>query len=258
MIFIGYFLAAIMGLILGVIGAGGSILTVPILVYFFKLSPIEATTYSLLVVGITALSGSTIYYRKKLIDFKAVFIFAAPSAIAVFLTRLFLIPHLPQEIFYIKQEIFIMACFAFLMTLAAFFMLKPIQQKVQKNQSFAILKLIISSLLIGLLTGFVGAGGGFLIVPSLLILFGLDIKNAIATSLTIIAINSLIGFKSDLVRSVDIDFKLLTIFLFLTIFGMIIGVNLNKDLNAQKLRKIFALFIIALSLVIILDSIFKI
>jgi uncharacterized membrane protein YfcA len=258
MIFCGYFLAILMGATLGLIGAGGSILTVPILVYFFKISPLTATSYSLLVVGITALSGGAIYYRQKLIDFKAALIFAIPSSIAVFTTRSYIIPKLPAQIFFLTQENFIMLCFAFLMLLAAFFMLNPLKTKVQKNKFLKVFLLIFGSTAIGLLTGFVGAGGGFLIVPTLLLLFNLEMKNAIATSLIIIATNSLIGFKSDIFGGVNIDWKILAIFISLTIFGMFLGINFNKKINSEKLRKIFAAFIILISLAIFTDLILKI
>lgn len=247
-----------MGATLGLIGAGGSILTVPILVYFFKISPLTATTYSLLVVGVTALGGAAIYYRQKLIDFKVALIFAIPSSIAVFTTRSYIIPKLPAQIFFLTQENFIMLCFAVLMLLAAFFMLNPLKAKEQKNKFIKVFLLIFGGSAIGLLTGFVGAGGGFLIVPTLVLLFNLEMRNAIATSLTIIAANSLIGFKSDLFGGVNIDWKILTIFIFLTISGMFFGINFNKKINSDKLRKIFAAFIILISLSIFTDLILKI
>lgn len=254
MVAIGYFLAILMGITLGLIGAGGSILTVPILVYFFKILPIQATTYSLLVVGICALSGAILYYQKKLINFKALAIFATASAISAFLTRIFVIPSLPEKIFLLDKQNFIMTAFASLMLIAAFLMLKPL--KIQnKKSNYSVYLLIIISAFIGLITGFVGAGGGFLIIPTLILFFQLEMKKAVATSLAIIAINSLIAFKGDLLLGVNINWNLLISLIFTTVFGMIFGIILSKKISGEKLKKIFATFIILVSLTIFGDLI---
>jgi uncharacterized membrane protein YfcA len=254
MIITGYFLAILMGITLGLIGAGGSILTLPILVYFFKILPIQATTYSLLVVGICAFSGAILYYQQKLINFKSLIIFSIPSAISAFLARIFIIPNLPEKIFLLDKQNFIMFSFAFLMLVAAFLMIK--HPKIQnKNSNYPLYLLIIISAFIGLITGFVGAGGGFLIIPTLILFFQLEMKQAIATSLAIIAINSLIAFKGDLILAVNINWNLLILLTLATVLGMFFGIILSKKISGEKLKKIFATFIILISLTIFGDLI---
>ncbi len=252
MIFLGYLSSILMGLILGMIGAGGSILTVPILVYCFLMPALEATTYSLVIVGVTAMIGAISYYRKNLVDLKSAIIFAIPAGASVLLTRTFILKNLPESILGISKDNILMLAFALLMIFAAISMLKSkkIATENVKNQTPNLLKLILGSSLVGLLTGFVGVGGGFLIVPTLIGLFGLDAKKAIGTSLLVIAANALIGFKSDLILGIDLDWTILTIFCLLTASGMIAGIRLGKNFDNQRLKKLFAYFVIAIALLI--------
>lgn len=247
-----------MGLTLGLIGAGGSILTVPILVYMLGVSPIIATGYSLLVVGIASFVGAIKYWKSRLVDFKAAITFAIPAMLSVLIVRAYVFPAIPIEIIGIHKDIFIMLFFSVLMILASVFMLTPIKatDKILENSEekiniSQILKLVIGSSFVGFLTGMVGAGGGFLIIPTLIWLFKLDIKTAIGTSLTIIAINSLIGFSGDLANNIPLDWNLLIIFISLTLLGMIIGTNLGKKINGQHLKKLFGIFTLILGLSIL-------
>ncbi len=260
MIILGYFSAILMGLTLGLIGAGGSILTVPILVFFFKTSPLTATAYSLLIVGITALVGAISYHKRKLVDIKSAAIFALPAMLAVLTTRTIIIPSLAVEIFGIPRDTLIMLLFSALMLVAAFFMLSPETEKKQtpKSQLCKNCILIFSSSGIGLLTGLVGAGGGFLIIPALTILFNLPIKTAIGTSLTIIAFNSLIGFKGDLISGLRIEWHILAPFIFLTILGMLLGIVLSKNFDSAKLKKTFAIFIAIVAIAIFANELLAI
>ncbi len=253
---LGYISITLMGVILGLIGAGGSILTVPIMVYCFKIQPLQAITYSLLVVGITALFGSISYYKKSLVNLKAAIIFAIPSAIAVFLTRHFFIPNLPETIATLPKESFLMLSFTVLMFLAALSMLKKKSVNLE-NQIAEIhpAKLIFGSSLIGFVTGSIGAGGGFLIVPTLISLFKLETKKAIGTSLTIIAINSLIGFKNDLFTAQQIDYHFLMILSCITVFGMIAGIFFSTKFDGNQLKKTFAYFVISIALLIAISEI---
>jgi len=255
MTILGYFLAVLMGATLGLIGAGGSILTVPILVYFFKISPLTATAYSLLIVGSTALIGAVSYYKKNLVKIKSAAIFAAPAMISVLCTRALVVPNLPSQIFGAPKEIFVMLLFAALMLLAAFFMLKPPKiaaEKITKKPKF--FKLVFGSAAIGFLTGMVGAGGGFLIIPTLVALFGLNMKEAIGTSLAIIATNSLVGFNGDLMLNPQINWQFLALFIFLTASGMLGGIFLSKYFDAQKLKKIFAIFVACVAVTIFVQE----
>ncbi len=252
MIIFGYFAAILMGLILGLIGAGGSILTVPILVYCFKMPAFLATTYSLLIVGVTAFFGAISYQKKGLVDLKAALIFAVPAAFCVFLTRSFLIPNLPDFIFNIRKEDALMLGFAILMVVAAASMLKSKNspEKGIQDQKTSFVKLVFGSGAIGSLTGFVGVGGGFLIVPTLINLFALDTKKAIGTSLVVIAANSFIGFKSDVIFGEKLDWLMLITLCLATLIGMILGIFLSHKINGLRLKKIFAYFVILVAILI--------
>jgi uncharacterized protein len=212
----GYALALVMGLTLGLIGAGGSILTVPILVYLLHVRPVTATGYSLLIVGSAALLGAARYWQRGKVNIKAALLFAAPSMLTVLATRALIVPAIPDPVFrlgatVIPKDGFIMLLFAALMIAAAIFMLRPQTEASAKARELTptrFLGLVGGSAGVGLLTGIVGAGGGFLIIPTLIVLFGLEMKQAIGTSLAVIAINSLVGFNGDLAAGVSMDWPL--------------------------------------------------
>jgi uncharacterized membrane protein YfcA len=261
---IGYFGALIVGLVLGLIGGGGSILTVPILVYFLSYSPIVATAYSLFVVGSSALVGTLKNLKQKKIDFKTAIVFAIPSIITVFMIRSLVIPNLPDVIFTIgsfqlTNSLFIMLLFALIMFLAGWSMIKAreipddtVIRKFDVNHYFAISTQAIG---IGVLAGLVGAGGGFLIVPALVLLVKLPIKRAISTSLFIIAIQSLIGFLGDL-KTINIDWQFLITFTLISIIGIFIGLALSKKISPKGLKKGFGYFTILMAIYILYKELF--
>lgn len=259
MVILGYILAVLMGLTLGLIGAGGSILTVPILVYLLGVKPVVATGYSLLVVGSAALTGAFHYGRNGLVNLRAVLMFAAPAMLTVLATRTFIVPAIPDPILGISKDIFIMLLFATLMILAAVFMLRPV--KTTPNRSHVlnagrVVKLISGSAGVGLLTGMVGAGGGFLIIPTLIALFGLHVKEAIGTSLAIIALNSLVGFQGDIAAGIPLDLPLLGTFLGLTLLGMWRGTTLSKRMEGEKLKKLFGMFTLLVGLAVLAEELY--
>lgn len=261
---LGYVGALIVGLVLGLIGGGGSILTVPILVYFLGFSPIVATAYSLFVVGSTALVGTLRNIKQNQIDFKTAIVFAIPSIITIFMVRSLVIPNLPEVIFSIgsfklTNSLFIMLLFAFIMLLAGSSMIKLKKthsvseiKKFDKSHYFAIGTQAIG---IGVLAGLVGAGGGFLIVPALVLLVKLPIKKAISTSLFIIAIQSLIGFLGD-IKTLIIDWRFLLTFTAISIVGIFIGLALSKKISAKGLKKGFGYFTITMAIYIIFKELF--
>jgi uncharacterized protein len=261
MLTLGYILAIAMGLTLGLIGAGGSILTVPILVYLLGVKPVVATGYSLLVVGSAALAGATRYWHHKLVNIRAALMFAAPAMLTVFATRIYIVPNVPDPVFGIAKDAFIMLLFAVLMIVVAAFMLRPLKIKPAKKPDMKFirtLKLILGSSGVGLLTGMVGAGGGFLIIPALIALFGLHMKEAIGTSLAVIAINSLIGFNGDIAAGIPLDWHLLGLFFSLTLLGMWIGTTLGKTMEGEKLKKIFGVFTLLIGLAVLAEEAYKI
>ena len=254
----GYFGALCIGLILGLTGGGGSILTVPILVYIMLLDPMIATAYSLFIVGNTSAFGAIQNYQKGLVDLKNGFLFAIPSFIAVYLTRRFIVPLIPsiliEEPFLVTKSDFLMVFFACIMVLAAISMLKKKKTTEETVGNISLFTLLIQTFTIGIIIGLVGAGGGFLIIPSLVLFAKLPMKKAVGTSLFIIAMNSLIGFLGD-VQTISIDWKFLSSFTGISIVGIFIGIYLNKFVNETQLKKGFAYFVLCMATFILVKEI---
>jgi len=233
---LGYALAAIVGVSLGLIGSGGSILTVPILVYVMAVNPVLATAYSLFIVGSTALVGGVQSAIQKRVDFKTVFIFGIPSIAAVYATRMWLVPLIPNELFsigslVITKSIALMLLFAAVMIVASVTMIRPGKNKETDENtplSYNYPMILLEGTVVGILTGLVGAGGGFLIIPALVLLARMPMKLAVGTSLFIIAAKSLIGFIGDLQGSQVIEWKLLGGFTVFAVIGIFIGIVLSK------------------------------
>ena len=255
---LGYFGALCIGLILGLTGGGGSILTVPILVYVMLIDPMIATAYSLFIVGTTSAFGAIQNYQKGFVDLKNGFLFAIPSFIAVYLTRRILVPLIPDAIleqpFLLTKSTFLMVFFAVIMVLAAISMLKKKKEVVETVGNIAISTLLFQTFTIGIIIGLVGAGGGFLIIPSLVLFAKLPMKKAVGTSLFIIALNSLIGFLGD-VQNILIDWKFLCYFSAVSIVGIFIGIYLNKFINETQLKKGFAYFVLLMATFILVKEI---
>ncbi len=259
---LGYLGALIVGLTLGLLGGGGSILTVPIMVYLVGLNPVIATAYSLFVVGVTSLIGAYKNFNKGLVDIKTAVIFAIPAFIAVYLTRRFLIPSIPEALFSIKdfvvtKDIFIMVFFALVMLFAAISMIKSKKKNVLKEieVSYNFPLIGLEGLVVGVLTGIVGAGGGFLIIPALVLLAKLPMKKAIGTSLLIISAKSLIGFLGD-VHHLNIDWQFLLSFTGISIIGIIIGVYLTKFISEKGLKKGFGWFVLVMAVFILYKELY--
>ncbi len=257
-VLIGFAAAVIIGVSLGLIGGGGSILTVPVMVYILGIEPVLATAYSLFVVGSTSLVGSFTYMKKSLVDYKTALVFAIPSFIAVFLTRKFVVPALPDPIFSmgemaVSKSIAIMVFFALVMLAASYSMIKGKRDAGNDEDSevkFNIPLIALEGGVVGLVTGLVGAGGGFLIIPALVLLARLPMKMAVGTSLLIIAAKSLIGFLGDLGNQA-IDWNLLLIFTGLSIVGIFIGSALSKRINEKALKQGFGWFVLVMGIYII-------
>ncbi len=256
---LGYFGALVIGIVLGLIGGGGSILTVPVLVYVFYINPVTATAYSLFVVGVSALVGAINNFKKRLIDFRTATVFSIPAFIAVYISRKYMLPAIPEEIFSIGEFILtknvaIMIFFAMIMLIASISMIRDAKESSQnKHQqvSYNYPLIIIEGLVVGVLTGIVGAGGGFLIIPALVLFAKLPMKKAVATSLLIIAIKSLIGFIGD-IETLHIDWSFLLVFTLISVIGIFIGVWLNRFINGKKLKKGFGWFVLIMGIYIII------
>jgi uncharacterized membrane protein YfcA len=261
---LGYILATFVGISLGLIGSGGSILSVPILVYIMGVNPVLATAYSLFIVGSTAMVGGIQSAIQKRVDFKTVLIFGIPSIISVFATRLWLVPIIPHHLFsmgsfVVTKPIALMLLFAVVMIFASTSMIKSgkktpiIEENAPMNYSPMIL---IQGAIEGLLTGLVGAGGGFLIIPALVLLVKMPMRLAVGTSLFIVATKSLIGFTGDLQGSEIIDWSLLGSFTGFAVLGIFIGILLSKKIPGDKLKKAFGWFVLIMGIYIIIKEIF--
>ena len=252
----GYFFAVIIGIILGLIGGGGSILAVPIFTYLFMIDEKLATGYSLFLVGCSALVGGFKQHQKGNVNFRIALIFGFPAILSVTAIRLLLIPIIPEELFaigdvVISRRMGILGGFAIVMIPAALSMLKRpkknIEKKNLKTVAFDYPLILIVGILIGSITGLVGAGGGFLIIPALVLFANIDIKTAIGTSLTIITLKSLIGFFLGDALVLNIDWGFLLSFTCLAVFGVFIGSYLGSYFDNLKLRKIFGYFIFVMA-----------
>ena len=258
---IGYLVSILIGISLGLIGSGGSILTVPLLVYFFQVSPLLATTYSLAIVGLSSIAGVISRIKQKLVDIKTIFIFGIPSIIGVFSSRKFILPAIPEQMyggphFMLTKDHFIMLFFATLMLLAALSMIIG-KNKEEHEGVLPVygLSLMLVGFCEGSLTGIVGAGGGFLIIPALVLLAKLPMKRAIATSLVIISIKSLVGFTGDLLHT-SVDWSFLSKIILLATVGIITGNYLNKKMEGAKLKKGFGFFVLAMAIIIFIEQFF--
>ena len=240
---IGYIASILVGVVLGLLGGGGSILSIPILVYLFGIEPVMASAYSLFIVGMTSFVGAIPKYREHLINLKTGFIFGIPSIITIFSTRKWIVPAIPDILFQVGEfELtkrgLLLGLFALLMVLASFSLLRKKKEIVSSTQRFRTFLVIIEGTLIGFLTGLVGAGGGFLIIPALVFLTGLPFKTAVGTSLFIIAINSLVGFVGDLINY-EIDWFFLLSITLLAVLGILAGNFLSRRILSFYLRKAF-------------------
>lgn len=251
---IGYIGALLVGFVLGLIGGGGSILTVPILVYLLGFNPIVATAYSLFIVGSSSLVGTFQKHKKKLVDFRTGLIFSFPSFLAVYATRRYLVPNLPDIFldfgdFLVTKEVAIMLFFALIMLLSSVSMIRKNKKEDKRNIQPYYLT-FIQGLVIGTITGLIGAGGGFLYVPALVLWANLPMKKAVGTSLVIITINSLIGFTGD-IQNIDIGWTFLLTFSAFTIIGILVGSYFSKSVSNQNLKKGFGYFTLFMACCII-------
>ncbi len=228
---LGYLAAIVIGFTLGLIGGGGSILTVPVLVYLVGINPVLSTAYSLFVVGTSSLVGAFDYMRKGLLSYKTAVVFAVPSFIAVFLTRRFLMPVIPQELFVVSGFV------------------------VTKDVAINYPLIILEGAVVGVLTGIVGAGGGFLIIPALVLLARLPIKLAVGTSLLIIAAKSLIGFLGD-VGTQPMDWNFLLIFTAMATVGIFLGGWASRFVPGSRLKAGFGWFVLVMGMYIIGKELF--
>lgn len=262
-IYVGYIASLLIGLSLGLIGGGGSILTLPVLVYLFGVSPTLATAYSLFIVGAASLVGAWPKHQDGLINYRTAMVFGIPSIAAVFITRKVILPAIPESLFSIgtfpiTKDLLLMVLFAILMLAASISMIrdgKPATQTANSPQEFNYPLILLEGAVVGLLTGLVGAGGGFLIIPALVVLSKLPMKQAVGTSLLIIAAKSLIGFTGDLMAGKTMDWTLLGSVTLIAIAGIFLGNALSRRIDGGALKKGFGWFVLVMGSYILLKEI---
>jgi uncharacterized membrane protein YfcA len=257
MVIFGYLASLLIGISLGLIGGGGSILTVPVLVYIFGISPVLATSYSLFIVGSTSLIGAYGSFRKGEVSFHTAVLFGLSSIITVFITRKFIIPAIPEQLFTLGHftvtwSLVTMILFAILMLAAA---LSMIIGKTKENVVYGknLFRLVLYGIGIGIVTGLLGAGGGFLLIPALVMLVKLPMKKAVGTSLFIIAFNSLFGFLGDM-GHYQIDWLFLLKIAFIAVIGVILGGLLAPKIQGGRLKIFFGWFVLLMGIYIIIHE----
>lgn len=248
---LGLFLWVIIGILFGLMGAGGSILTLPILVYLFRIDVSTATTYSLFIVGSTSLLGALSYIKQGFFDKKAAIDFGIPSLISVVITKIFIAPLIPDILFHMgnmlfTKDTFLLCLLAIIMLTSSYRIIthhtKRGQETKNVNAPNQNLLLTINGIIVGFLSAMIGVGGGFLIIPALIVLSKLDIKQAVGTSLAIIAIQSIVGFMSDYF-SYHVDWSLIIPITAVASIGVLLGSLLSKKVNAEKLKVALGWFI---------------
>jgi uncharacterized membrane protein YfcA len=261
---LGYAASLVMGLALGLTGGGGSILTIPILVYLFGVGAVQATTYSLGLVGLVALWGAWGAFRSGELHLSRALFFGIPGVLGVIASRRLLLPMLPAEVSFLglslSQNSILLIAFSILMLLASASMIKS----SLKNEMVAAIStldksvsntaLLLTGLAVGLLAGFVGAGGGFLIVPALVGIGKLDMKQAVGTSLFVIALQSLLGVLGDFKSLAQMDFTLFSVMAVLAVAGMSVGGMFRKHISQSKLKLGFGVFVLVMGSLILFQE----
>lgn len=262
--FVGFVASVLMGLSLGLIGGGGSILTVPILVYLFGVDPVVSTSYSLFVVGLTSLIGSYSHFKKGNLNLKTALIFGLPSIVSVYAIRKFVVPIIPDSVLslghaVVSKDNLVLIVFSVLMVIAALSMITKskrevldCEQKIKYNYPL----ILGEGILVGAITGLVGAGGGFLIIPALVLFGGLCMKKAVGTSLLIIALKSLIGFTGDFGSGLQLDIPFMLLFAGFATLGIVVGTAISKHISNEKLKPAFGWFVLAMGVYIISKEVF--
>ncbi|HEY0867532.1 MAG TPA: TSUP family transporter [Fimbriimonas sp.] len=260
---VGYLFAALIGLSLGLVGGGGSILTVPLLVYAFGLGATDATASSLAIVGVTALFGAVDHGRRGNVDYRAALGFAIPSVAGVYLMRRYVIPSLPENLFslgmlHVTKDRLSLVLFGVLMLFASMSMIRNRAEEtpVESSQTAA-WRLAIQGFATGTMTGSVGAGGGFLIVPALVLLARIPMRRAVATSLLVIAVNSLLGFMGDLQSGRAIDWPLVSAVSAIAVGGALIGSYLGRFVSGAKLKSGFGYLVLVTGLFVVAGEVLK-
>ncbi|HEX5168215.1 MAG TPA: sulfite exporter TauE/SafE family protein [Cyclobacteriaceae bacterium] len=258
--FAGYLALISIGIILSIIGGGGSLLSVPILVYLFSLDIVMASSYSLFIVGTTSLLGALLKQKEERVDMRSGIIFSGSSVVAIFSTRKWILPSIPGEIMIgdsilLTKRALILTVFALLAMTASLIILLKHDWSSADHRKQQLKFLLPVGFMTGMLAGFVGAGGGFLILPALIIFARLPFKVAVVTTLMVIGFNSLLGFLGD-VMNYPINWLFLLIVTSLATFGMLLGHLFSKKIPVHYLRSSFGWIMLITAIVILVKELF--
>jgi uncharacterized membrane protein YfcA len=240
---LGYALGVLIGVTLGLLGGGGAILSVPVLVYILAVPVKSAVPTSLVVVGLTSLVGVVRHYRAGHVNVRAALVFAPSAAVGSLVgSRLALLMNSRLQL----------AIFAVVLLVASVRMFQSVhvEEGAGPAPSRPLPFLMAIGAGVGLLTGLVGVGGGFLYVPALTLLAGLDMKHAVGTSLALITVSCAAGFAGYL-GEVQLDWVLIAIFTTLAFAGVIVGSRLAQKVDATKLRKAFAVLMLVMGVLVL-------
>ena len=249
----GWISAMVAGIVMGLLGGGGSTIAVPVLVFLLGVSPVNATAYSLFIVGCAATIGTWGSMKRGQVDFKTGMTFAIPSLFAVYVVQRWGIPAIPEHWnawgHIMSRDSLIMLVFSILMLGAAHSMIRESSAPLGASKNKLALWFVpLEGLVVGALTGLVGAGGGFLIIPALVLFTGLNMQVAIGTSLLIISMKSFVGFFGALSNGFPMDWTLLLSFASLTMVGTYLGTKWRKHLDSNLLKKAFGWFILVMAI----------
>ena len=260
---LGYTGAVLTGIVLGLMGGGGALLSIPVLVYLFHIDATLATGYSLFLVGVTATMGAVQNILKRQIDYSAAMYYGIPSLLTVYMVRRFVIPNMPEKIFQIGTYVvdknhFILFFLAIVMFGAAYKMIVSGQDTRENAVTHPVnhIKLMMYAVLIGAFLGLVGAGGGFLMIPALVYFANLPMKKAVGTSLLLVAVNSFVGFLGDVHSNHQLDWEFLALFSVFSITGVFTGIYLQHYLNGAKLKRSFGWFVLAVAIYMVVRETF--
>jgi uncharacterized membrane protein YfcA len=249
--YLGYFALIGIGLILSLTGAGGSLLSLPILVYLFSLDVVTASSYSLFIVGTTSLIGAWLEHKRHRVDFRTGIVFGIFSVISIFVTRTWIVPRIPDEILLsdsltVTKRVLMLGIFALLAISSSAIILLKHTWTTSHTAESRLKFLIPTGIVTGIVVGLAGVGGGFLILPSLLLFARLPFKPAVGTTLLIIGFNSMLGFLGDVINY-PINWLFLLLITCFSIVGMLLGHLYSARMPRHYIRLAFGWIVLTVA-----------
>lgn len=253
-------LAGIIGIILGLVGAGGAIIAVPILVYLMGIDQSVASGYALFTIAIASAVGAVPYVRRTEVYWPAVYSFGSVALVTTGLVRRFVVPMIPQSFIVagdkVTDDTFLMIVFALMMFIAAIGMIRAGAGSRMLEPAPAS-RLALAGFVVGVLSAVLGVGGGFLIVPALVLWSGIDMKKAVGTSLVLISANSTVGVLADMTSGMEYDWTFLLTFTGLMSAGILVGARLSRHIDGERLKTGFGWLVLAIGTIVMSREFWK-